>query len=76
MRYRLWEIRQTQFDVLVEHLGFTERMKEALRSRYKDECAYSRALVCDVHDVSEHGLMKAEKKILKAHEEITKVYHI
>lgn len=74
MRYRLWEVRQEQFDALVDELGFTGRMKDALTSRYRDQCAYPRSLVCETHDVTEHGLMKAEKKILRAHEKFTEVY--
>lgn len=74
MRYRLWEIRENQFKTLVENLGFTSKMKQALIKRYNEECAYPRSLTCITYDVSEHGLMKAEKKILNVHTEIVKAY--
>ena len=74
MKYSIWEIRQECFDVLLNHLGITERMKGALRDRYNQNCAESRELVGIVNSVSPHGLMKAEKKLLKAHEEIINVY--
>ena len=74
MQYRIYEIRREKFDVLLSNLGFTSRMKEALVMRYESDCTYRRSVVSVRHDVSEHGLMKAEKKILKAHEEVTKAY--
>ena len=74
MKYRIWEIKQECFDVLLNHVGFNEKMKDALRDRYESNCCLSRPIVCALHRVSEHGLMKAEKKVLKAHEEIYDVY--
>lgn len=74
MKYSIWEIRQECFDVLINHLGYSERMKGALRDRYNENCSFPRNVTCITNDVSEHGLMKAEKKLLKAHSEIIEVY--
>lgn len=74
MRHRIWEIRQECFNVLLNHLGFSERMKGALQERYDENCSLPRSITCIVNNVTEQGLFKAEKKVLKAHEEIIKVY--
>lgn len=74
MKYRIWEIRQDCFDTLLNHVGFSERMKGALRDRYNENCILPRNITCIVNNVTEQGLMKAEKKLLKAHKEIMKVY--
>ena len=74
MQYRIDEIRREKFDVLLNHLGFTSRMKKSLIMRYESDCSYTRSIVSFTHNVTEHGLMKAEKKVLKAHEEFNNVY--
>ena len=74
MKHRIWEIRQECFDVLLNHLGLSERMKGALRDRYNENCSFPRGITCIVNSVSEQGLLKAEKKVLKAHDEIIKIY--
>ena len=74
MKYRLWEVRQKEFNALLKNLGFTNKMKKALTVRYESNCQLSRPSTAMLNDITEHGLMKAEKKLLKAHEEFSEVY--
>lgn len=74
MQYRIYEIRREKFDVLLNNLGFTSRMKKALVMRYESNCCHTRPQVSFTYCISEQGLMKAEKKILNAHKEFSDVY--
>lgn len=74
MKHRLYEIPPRHFRVLIKHLGFTTKMVNALTLRYESDCSHSRPSVCFVNGVSEHGLMKAEKRVLTAHKDFLNVY--
>ncbi|AUR81349.1 hypothetical protein NVP1072O_04 [Vibrio phage 1.072.O._10N.286.48.A12] len=73
MIMRTWEIRENKFNLLVKHLGFTSRMVEALKLRYHDNHR-SRSSVAGKFNLTEHGIMKAEKQLLAAHKEFSEVY--
>lgn len=73
VKMRLWSIPEDKFDCLVTRLPFTDRMREALRVRYRDNWR-SRSSVAGNYNLSEHGIMKAEKTLIEAHNEFERVY--
>ena len=73
VKMRLWSIPDHKFQLLLKRLPFTDRMREALTLRYTDDWR-SRSSVAGRFDLSEHGVMKAEKSLIEAHTEFEKVY--
>lgn len=73
MQMRTWEIQDTKFNLLLKHLSVTARMRDALTLRYRENWR-SRSSVAGKFDLTEHGIMKAEKQLLEAHREFEEVY--
>lgn len=73
VKMRLWSIPDHKFQLLLKHLAFTGRMREALLLRYRDDWR-SRSSVAGRFELSEHGIMKAEKSLIEAYNEFEKVY--
>lgn len=73
-KIRIYEIPEPKFHVLLRHMHLTDDMRKALRIRYDSMNSYSRNSVTLQTSVSEVGLMKAEKRVIKAHQEFSEVY--
>lgn len=73
VKMRLWSIPEKHFNLLVKRLPMTDRMMTALTFRYHQPHR-SRSSVAGRFELSEHGIMKAEKMVIEAHKEFGEVY--
>lgn len=73
VKMRLWSIPEQKFNLLLKRLPITERMVEALELRYHQPHR-SRSSIAGKFDLSEHGIMKAEKMVIESHGEFEETY--
>ena len=75
MKTRIWELKKERFDLLLQILPVTKRMASALTERYEHDWK-SRSSVAGKFDLTEHGIMKAEKLLLATNAKLEVAYGI